>query len=179
MDVSLDKTGGQDHLSTADLAETGDESDMEPVDANEEGGVLQFYGTEPAGTGPDTGHHGPTASKSAKKWAQKVLSSAVKADSPAPVKVKQPDALQEDRPGMDVERDQDLGGLANKKASKIVVHRASHVPEAMAPYWFGAAQNLANKGQLVDSKGHVRYAAINEGYKTLLNHLTRAASVVK
>jgi hypothetical protein len=189
MEVDEDTTGGADTLSTADLAETGDEAATPPVDADEVGGVLQFYGTDGPGKGPDSGHHGPTASK--KSWARRVLLASLQeapeetapktaAEAKVPVKVKQPDALLTDGPGEDVERDQELGGLSSKHSStEIKLYRPTHVPAEMNHVWVAAGRALMASGKLLNKNNRVNYNAVNEKYVQILNHMSRTASSVK
>lgn len=184
MEVGLDRTGSDDSLSTGDLAEVGNEDETPPVDKDETGGTLQFYGTVPAGQGPDSGHHRSNvkapnrqlrmADTEARKYLQRIAG-----DKKAPVKLKQPDALQEDEPGMDVERDQELGGLSSRRASRtasVKVYRPTHVPKEMMPSWVAAAQHLNQRGRLLNASRQVDYPAVNKVYQSLLSSLARTAS---
>jgi len=180
MEVQEDETGTADDLSTAALAESGDESDVPPVDASQDGGDLQFYGTYPAiEGGPDSGHH---RRSSARQRLQR------KASEPkAPVKVKSPEALLNDEPGDNVERDQELGGLSGygrdsgrktAGARTATIYRPTHVPKEAHAVWHGVAQHLANQGRLLTASGHVNYEAINAEYTKLIGALGRVASKV-
>jgi hypothetical protein len=169
MEVDEDETGSADDLSTADLAETGDESQNAPIDASQEGDTLQFFGTEPAGSGTDSGHH-----RGARR--RQMLRRASEAD--APVIVENAERLHDGEPGENVERDQSLGGLTAGRQAHVKVYRPTHVPKEMHSYWHGAAQHLSRKGSLLKANGQVDYQAINGQYQRLLGHLTRVASAV-
>jgi hypothetical protein len=180
MEVDEDETGSSDDLSTADLAETGDESDNPPLDASQEGGKLQFFGTYPQGEGggPDSGHHRSGSKNRA------LLRKA--SDPDAPVVVDQPNNLHNSEEGENVERDNPLGGLSgqNRSSSKsassryATVYRPQHVPKELHSVWHGAAQYLANRGQLLTASGQINYTAINQQYVRAMNHLGRVAAKV-
>ena len=128
MDVDIGTFGSEDRLSTADLGESGDEEIAKPVDADQEGGTLQFYGTYAQtanDTGPDSGHHrrnveAPnrenrgdiSASRRSRIRARSVIERM--ADRQVKPEVKDPDDLLNDEPGDNVERDQPLGGLSGQ-----------------------------------------------------------------
>lgn len=175
IETDPDEVGSDDDLSTSDLAETGDESENPPIDESQEGGVLQFFGTFPqteSGGGPDSGHHHAS---------RRILRQAAEAE--APVIVEDAKKQHESESGEDVERDQSLGGLANRGASKrqatVRVYRPVHVPKEMHSYWHGAAEYLARGGRLLTASGKVDYLGINTQYMRILGHLGRVASKVQ
>jgi hypothetical protein len=92
---NFDEGDPMDPFSTAGLPETGDESSQPPVDANQEGDVLEFWGQEPGGS-----LHMPGGERAAK--ARAILRKA------ADIVVE--DDPHTSGPGEDVERDQSLGG---------------------------------------------------------------------
>lgn len=176
-----DVTGVSDDLSTGSLALSGDESAMPPVDAAQEGGDLQFFGTYPQGEGggPDSGHH-RRGGKS-----RRILRQA--SEPKAPIRTKSPAVLLDDEPGDNVERDQELGGLSGygrdsgRKTAAVrtaTVYRPTHVPKEFHAAWHGAAQHLANQGKLLTASGKVNYNAINAKYTELMGAVTRTAAAV-
>jgi hypothetical protein len=198
IEYSEDRTGSEDNLSTADLGESGDEDDVPPIDKDEQGGTLQFYGTYPAGDGPDSGHHRRSVEPpnrerrmAQKRQARDVLKRI--ADREIPVQVEDPDRLLNSDPGDDVERDHPMGGLSGRykgseptprrqssrqsgRQASVKVYRPTHVPKELHHFWHGAAQYLAGKGRLLRASGDVNYREVNKQYVRLLSHVTRIAS---
>jgi len=207
MDVDIGTFGSEDRLSTADLGESGDEDIAKPVDADQEGGTLQFYGTYAQtdnDSGPDSGHHRrgvepPNRQNfsdirtSGRKRARSVIERM--ADRQVKPEVTDPDALLNDEPGDNVERDQPLGGLSGQyrgrksarngragrnghsNETEVKVYRPVHVPKEMHGLWHRAAQRIASEGRLLDRSGDVDYYAIDDKYRGALKfYRGRAAS---
>jgi hypothetical protein len=128
MDVDIGTFGSEDRLSTADLGESGDEEIAKPVDADQEGGTLQFYGTYAQtanDSGPDSGHHRRNVEPPNRENFSDIRTSSARrgrarsviermADRQVKPEVKDPDDLLNDEPGDNVERDQPLGGLSGQ-----------------------------------------------------------------
>jgi hypothetical protein len=128
MDVDIGTFGSEDRLSTADLGESGDEDIAKPVDVDQEGGTLQFYGTYAQtdnDTGPDSGHHRRGVEPPNRQNFNDIRTSSTRrgrarsviermADRQVKPEVKDPDDLLNDEPGDNVERDQPLGGLSGQ-----------------------------------------------------------------
>jgi hypothetical protein len=206
MDVDIGTFGSEDRLSTADLGESGDEEIAKPNDADQEGGVLQFYGTyaqTSQDSGPDSGHHrkNVTAPNREERGDVRVgrrtrARSVIErmADRQVKPEVKDPDDLLNDEPGDNVERDQPLGGLSgqyrgrkssrngharggNKNETEVKVYRPEHVPKEMHGLWHRAAQRVASEGLLLDRSGDVDYYTIDDKYRGALKfYRGRAAS---
>jgi hypothetical protein len=202
MDVDIGTFGSEDRLSTADLGESGDEDIAKPNDADQEGGTLQFYGTYAQtsnDTGPDSGHHRRNVAPpnrenrgdyrvSGRARARSVIERM--ADRQVKPEVKDPDALLNDEPGDNVERDQPLGGLSGqyrgrssarnghaRNETEVKVYRPVHVPKEMHGLWHRAAQRIASEGRLLDRSGDVDYYAIDDKYRGALKFYSgRAAS---
>jgi len=201
MDVDIGTFGSEDRLSTADLGESGDEEIAKPNDADQEGGTLQFYGTYAQtanDTGPDSGHHRRNVEPpnrenrgdyrvSGRTRARSVIERM--ADRQVKPEVKDPDALLNDEPGDNVERDQPLGGLSGqyrgrgasrngrRAETEVKVYRPVHVPKEMHGLWHRAAQRVASEGRLLDRSGDVDYYTIDDKYRGALKfYRGRAAS---
>ena len=116
----IDVGDAADHFSTAGLPESGNETRNPPIDKDQKGSDLEFFGFEPAGK-----LHMPNkaSSKSSKtedvtmnpREARKLLERAA-----AEVIVDDPKDLHQSEEGEDVERDQSLGGKG-KKSSRLKV----------------------------------------------------------
>jgi hypothetical protein len=85
--------------------------------------------------------------------------------------------MEDSEPGENVEKDQDLGGMTASRS--VNVKRPVHVPVEASKIWFGAAQHLANKNQLLNAQGRVAYSKINAQYAKVMAHLGRVASETK
>lgn len=195
MDVDIGTFGSEDRLSTADLGESGDEEIAKPVDADQEGGTLQFYGTYAQtdnDSGPDSGHHRRGIEPPNRQNFSDIRTSSARgrrarsviermADRQVKPEVKDPDALLNDEPGDNVERDQPLGGLSGqyrgRKSSRngharneteVKVYRPVHVPKEMHGLWHRAAQRIASEGRLLDRSGDVDYYTIDDKYRGAL-----------
>lgn len=190
MEVDLGRYGKEDNLSTADLAESGNEDITKPIDADDAGGILQFFGTYPQKSnddGPDSGHHrrnvqapNRTTSSRARSLLERV------ADRPVKPEVKQPDDLLNDEPGNNVERDNPLGGLSGQYKGRsssresangeIKVYRPQHVPKELHGLWHRAAQKVASQGQIRLSSGEVNYYSIDDTYRDALGYFRKQAA---
>jgi hypothetical protein len=212
MDVDIGTFGSEDRLSTADLGESGDEEIAKPNDADQEGGTLQFYGTYAQtanDAGPDSGHHrrnveAPnretrgdiSAGRRSRTRARSVIERM--ADRQVKPEVKDPDALLDDEPGDNVERDQPLGGLSGQyrgrksarnggvrrnghsNEDEVKVYRPVHVPKEMHGLWHRAAQRIASEGRLLDRSGDVDYYTIDDKYRGALKfYRGRAAAATR
>jgi hypothetical protein len=193
MEVDLGRFGAEDNLSTADLAETGNDT-VKANDSEDEGGILQFFGTYPQKSqddGPDSGHHRKNVSApnrertSARTFLERV------ADRPVKPEVKQPDDLLNDEPGDNVERDNPLGGLSGqyrgresaRRAATLEepqehkVYRPQHVPKELHSVWHRAAQKVASQGRLLLSSGNIDYYGIDDVYRDGLGYYRRQAAM--
>jgi hypothetical protein len=189
MEVDLGRFGAEDNLSTGDLAESGNEDVTKPNDADDEGGVLQFFGTYPqksSDDGPDSGHHRKNVpAPNRERSSARTLLERV-ADRPVKPEVKQPDELLNDEPGDNVERDNPLGGLSGQYKGRssgrqaapqeYKVYRPQHVPKELHGIWHRAAQKVASQGRLVLSSGNIDYYGIDDVYREGLNFFRRQAS---
>lgn len=198
MEVDLGDEGDDDQLSVANLPESGDEDVVKPVDVDEEGGTLQFFGTYPQkdnDDGPDSGHHRRNVEPPNREWRvgrrqQQAARSLLErvADRAVQPEVKQPDDLLADEPGDDVERDQSLGGLSGRykgrksgRASgqaEVRVYRPTHVPQELHPVWHRAAKTAAANGTLLTQRGKVDYYGVNRVYRAMLGRCRQAAAQV-
>jgi hypothetical protein len=203
MNVDIGTFGSEDRLSTADLGESGDEEIAKPVDSDQEGGTLQFYGTYAQtenDTGPDSGHHRKNVSPPNRETRGDVRAGRTSkarsiiervADRPVRPEVKDPDDLLNDEPGNNVERDQPLGGLSGQyrgrkssarngtaaREDEVKVYRPVHVPKEMHGLWHRAAERVASEGRLLGRGGEVDYYAIDDKYRGALRlYRNRAAS---
>jgi len=117
--IEVDLGDGLDSFSTSGLPEAGDETASHPVDEDQEGSILDFFGTEPAGSlhmpGKSSGaeisedhevfEEEPVTSNKKAAKARKILKPVA-----ADVVVKNPKELHNSEAGENVERDQSLGG---------------------------------------------------------------------
>jgi hypothetical protein len=191
LEVDVGRFGAEDNLSTADLGESGNEDITKPVDYDEEGGTLQFFGTYPQKSqddGPDSGHHRrnvppPNRERSsARTFLERV------ADRPVRPEVKNPDDLLNDEDGDNVECDQVLGGLSGqykgRKSGRSVsgrevdvrVYRPTHVPAELHGLWHRAAQRVAAQGRLLLSSGDIDYYAIDDTYREAVQYCRKKAA---
>lgn len=112
-----------DTFTTSGLPDSGDEEEVPPPDLSQEGGTLQFYGTEPPGDLHMPGGEGKELSDEVlASRARKILKRKV-----AEVIVEEPKDLHISEEGEDVERDQDLGGLGGGKESDLPVVQEDEV----------------------------------------------------
>ena len=135
--MDVDEGDAADPFTTAGLPESGDETQGKPVDEDQEGGTLEFYGTEAPGT-----LHMPTNGGGSTDDVENILEEAeeygednedgveevalknrlssarnILRRTAADIVVEDPADLHDSETGDNVERDQPLGGLGNGPVS--------------------------------------------------------------